>query len=292
MYYRENINNALEYINHNLENDISIDDISNVAGFSTSHFYKLFASSTGFTLKEYLRNKRLSKAAKKLVKSDNRIIDIAMDAGFNSHEVFTRAFTSLYGISPIKYRKNRKEILLYENFNTFGKSIKNRFRYKDDININVEVIEKNEIYLAGMDLKTNVIENIKKKTLRNFWQSAFLPNTYKIKNIINPNNKIYFEITNPKTNELYHLACFEVYSSIVPTGMILKVIPPQKYAVFTPEKPLSALEYSSLITYAYGEWLPISGYQLADKFTFDVTHSEKNSSGCVSKNMKVYIPIK
>lgn len=101
-----------------------------------------------------------------------------------------------------------------------------------------------------------------------------------------------FEITNPKTNELYHLACFEVYSSFVPNGMILKVIPPQKYAVFTPEKPLSALEYSSLITYAYGEWLPISGYQLADNFTFDVTHSEKTSSGCVRKNMKVYIPIK
>lgn len=143
-----------------------------------------------------------------------------------------------------------------------------------------------------MELKTNVIENIKKRTLRNFWQSVFLPNTYKIKNIIDPSNKIYFEITNPKTNELYHLACFEVYSSFVPNGMILKVIPPQKYAVFTPEKPLSALEYSSLITYAYGEWLPISGHQLADNFTFDVSERKNISGNSVTKNMKVYIPIK
>lgn len=104
MYYRDNISNALEYINDNLENDISIDDISNAAGF-------------------------------------------------NSHEVFTRAFTSLYGISPLKYRKNRKEILLYERFNNFGKSIKNRFKYKDDININVEVIEKRKFILLEWTLK-------------------------------------------------------------------------------------------------------------------------------------------
>lgn len=147
MYYGENINNAINYINHNLENNISLEDISSAAGFSVSHFYKLFTSSTGFTIKEYLRNKRLSEAAKELVKTDNRIIDIAMDANFNSHETFTRAFTSLYGISPLKYRKNRKEILLYENFNNLGKSIKNRFRYKDNIHINVKVIEKRKFTL-------------------------------------------------------------------------------------------------------------------------------------------------
>src|SRR5471030_64776 len=161
MHYKKNITDAIDYINRELGNNISIEDISNISGFSTSHFYKLFTSLTGFTVKEYIRNKRLAEAAKKLVKTDKRIIDVAMDANFQSHEVFTRAFTSLYGISPLKYRRNRNEILLYEKFNDYIKCIEKKFGYKnDDINITVQVIEKKEIYLVGMDIKTSVIENI------------------------------------------------------------------------------------------------------------------------------------
>jgi len=74
--------------------------------------------------------------------------------------------------------------------------------------------------------------------------------------------------------------------------MVLKTLPSLKYAIFTPERPLTALEYSSLVIYAYGEWLPISGYQLADDFTFDVLHRKKNADYVVFTDMEVYIPIK
>lgn len=292
MRYKDNIKDALNYINQNLENDISIEELANISGFSVSHFYKLFASSTGFTVKKYLRNKRLANAAKELVKTDKRVIDIAMDANFQFHEVFTRAFTSLYGITPIQYRKSRDEILLYENFNNLGNSIKSGFKYvEDDININVKIVERKEMYLVGMNVNTTVTDNIKKKTIRSFWENVFLPNSHKIKNLTDPSKKISFEVTNPKTNELYHMACFEVSTPSVPNGMILKTISPQKYAIFTPKIPLNPLEYSSLVTYAYGEWLPISGYQLADNFTFDVIH-QKNDKSSIHKNMEVYIPIK
>lgn len=293
MYYKKNIMDVIDYINRNIEKDITIEEISNVSGYSPSHFYKLFTSITGFTVKEYIRNKRLYEAAKKLVKTDNRVIDIAMDANFQSHEVFTRAFTSLYGIPPLKYRKNRNEIFLYEKFTEFGTYIKEKFNYiQDDINIDIKVLEEKEIYLVGMDIKTSVIEIIEKHTLRNFWQNEFLPQSHKIKNKFNPNNSIHFEITNPETDEIYHLACFQVSASDVPSGMILKTLPPLKYAVFTPKRPLSALEYSSLILYAYGEWLPISGYELADDFTFDVLHHEKIDDKIICTNIEVYIPIK
>lgn len=143
-----------------------------------------------------------------------------------------------------------------------------------------------------MDIQTTVTENIIKKTLHNFWHNAFLPKSNTIKNIVNPNNRINYEITNPLTNELYHFACFEVHNTYIPNGMKLKVIPPQKYAVFTPEKPLNALEYSSLVSFVYGEWLPISGYQLASDYTFDVMYRERNKEKSICTNMEVYIPIK
>lgn len=293
MYFKKEITDAIDYINDNLESDISIEKVAGAAGFSESHFYKLFTSATGFTVKQYIRNKRLADAARKLVKTDKRIIDIALDASFNSHEVFTRAFYSHYGMTPLEYRKNRKEILLYDRFNRFGEDIKDNFKYiEGDIYIQVRIVEKKEMCFVGMDTKTTIADMIKHNTIRSLWQTAFLPNAHKIQDIVDPYSRIYFEVTNPYTNELYHLACFEVSDLYVPEGMKAKIIPAQKYAVFTPSRVLNALEYSSLITYAYGEWLPISGYQLADDFTFDVSHREnvRNNNICVYQ--EVYIPIK
>ncbi|WP_055669683.1 AraC family transcriptional regulator [Desnuesiella massiliensis] len=66
MYYKKNIMDVIDYINRNIEKDITIEEISNVSGYSPSHFYKLFTSITGFTVKEYIRNKRLYEAAKSL----------------------------------------------------------------------------------------------------------------------------------------------------------------------------------------------------------------------------------
>lgn len=293
MYNKSNITNSLNYINHNLDNNISIEELAYVSGYSLSQFYKLFTSSTGFTVKQYIRNKRLSEAAKKLVTSNSRIIDIAMDANFQSHEVFTRAFYSLYGITPSEYRKSRNEIILFEKYNNLGKYIKNNFGYLgNDIGINVQIKEPKEIYLVGMDINTTVTENIKKNIVHNFRHSKLLPNVHKIQDLVNPIERINFEITNPMTNELYHFSCFQVSSCKAPKGMKLKIIPSLKYAVFTPSRPLSELEYSSLVTYAYGEWLPISGYQLADDFTFDLMQYTKSGNNDVCSDMKVYIPIK
>lgn len=81
-------------------------------GYSEYYFSNKFREVSGMRFRDYLRYRRLAFAAKALRDSSGGILDIAMDFGFSSHEAFTRAFKSAYGITPSAYRKNPKPLVL------------------------------------------------------------------------------------------------------------------------------------------------------------------------------------
>lgn len=81
-------------------------------GYSEYYFSKKFREVSGMRFRDYLRYRRLSFAAKALRDGSGGILDIAMDFGFSSHEAFTRAFKSAYGITPSAYRKNPTPLVL------------------------------------------------------------------------------------------------------------------------------------------------------------------------------------
>ena len=72
------LNNAIEYIENNLDSTIEIDEIAKVAFTSRYHFQRMFHVLTGFTLGEYVRNRRLTLAAEELTSKDAKVTDIAM----------------------------------------------------------------------------------------------------------------------------------------------------------------------------------------------------------------------
>jgi AraC family transcriptional regulator len=74
------------------------------AGWSPFHLHRAFRAMVGETPKQYTLRLRLERAAVRLVSSDDSVLDIALDAGFQSHEVFTRAFGRHFGRTPIAYR--------------------------------------------------------------------------------------------------------------------------------------------------------------------------------------------
>lgn len=96
----EGIQNAVQYIEENLTEELNIDDISEKAYVSSFHFQRLFSALCGFTVGEYIRGRRLSAAAQELSRSDAKVIDIALKYGYESHDIFTRAFTKFHGVSP------------------------------------------------------------------------------------------------------------------------------------------------------------------------------------------------
>ena len=97
---------VIDYIDANLEESISLNDLSQVAQINSSHYFcKLFKQSTGFSPYQYVMLQRVNKA-KQLLKNNNlTLVEIAFRCGFSSQSSFSRAFRKLIGISPQKYKQ-------------------------------------------------------------------------------------------------------------------------------------------------------------------------------------------
>jgi len=97
------INRMKAYIASHLQEPITADDIAKAAGYSQYHAARIFKRETGLSPFEYIRRERLMSAAHALRHGNQKVMDIALDFVFDSHEGFTRAFANGFGILPKKY---------------------------------------------------------------------------------------------------------------------------------------------------------------------------------------------
>lgn len=105
MDYKQKIEKVTSFIGKHLDDELTLDELSAIACFSKFHFHRLFSLLTGLSLQQYIRWLRLKRAAHQLiVDKDKAIIDIAINAGFESHEAFSRAFKQSCGVSPSEFR--------------------------------------------------------------------------------------------------------------------------------------------------------------------------------------------
>ncbi len=102
----ELISRLESYIDAHIEEDLSLDKISEELNYSKFYISRIFAEKTGSTIYKYIQKKRLTLAAKKLVETKQPIIEIAYEAHYNSQQAFTLAFGRLYHCTPQTYRKN------------------------------------------------------------------------------------------------------------------------------------------------------------------------------------------
>lgn len=99
------IQSAINYVEDNLEGEIDFEEATKRACSSPFHFQRIFSIICSYTLGDYIRMRRLSLAAEKLRRTDERIIDIALKYGYETPESFSRAFTRFHGVSPSEARK-------------------------------------------------------------------------------------------------------------------------------------------------------------------------------------------
>lgn len=105
MNWIQGLAKAIQYIESNLTNEITVNDVANHVYASNAHHQRVFSLATGITIGDYIRNRRLSLAGQDLLLSKNRIIDIAMKYQYDSQESFSKAFTRFHGITPHSARK-------------------------------------------------------------------------------------------------------------------------------------------------------------------------------------------
>ena len=91
---------AIDYIEDNLTETIDYDTVAAQSFSSSYHFQRVFSILCGFTVGEYIRNRRLSLAGTELATSDAKVIDIALKYGYESPDSFAKAFQKFHGILP------------------------------------------------------------------------------------------------------------------------------------------------------------------------------------------------
>jgi AraC family transcriptional regulator len=110
--YRARLLRAERLLADRLDEPVDPAALAKAASFSLHHFHRIFRAQMGESVMEHVRRLRLERAAKKLRASEARILDLAIEAGFESHEAFTRAFAAHFGVPPSEYREQPNQRVL------------------------------------------------------------------------------------------------------------------------------------------------------------------------------------
>ncbi|WP_058911212.1 helix-turn-helix domain-containing protein [Entomohabitans teleogrylli] len=95
-----------EWIEDHLDSGIALPELAAVSGFSVWYMQTIFRTTTGIAIGRYIRERKLTEAVKRLRTTDQRILDIAVDYGFNSQSQFATLFRKYFGITPQACRQN------------------------------------------------------------------------------------------------------------------------------------------------------------------------------------------
>ena len=116
MKYVEPLQKVLDYMEENLYEDMDLDGLASIAGYSKYHFLRVFKETFSMTPFEYVRRRRITESARDIADTDEAISQIGYKHGFNSKENFTRAFKSEHHILPSDYRNVDSSLkLLHRN---------------------------------------------------------------------------------------------------------------------------------------------------------------------------------
>ena len=117
MRWTEGISEAIDYIERNITGEFTINDVANREFMSPFYFQRGFSMLCGFTVGEYIRQRRLSLAGSELVSTDKKIIDIAVEYGYDSPDSFTKAFTRFHGVTPTAVRRDGAALKSFARLN-------------------------------------------------------------------------------------------------------------------------------------------------------------------------------
>ncbi len=144
MYREELLEEIKDFIESRLGEELTLGKISDRVCYSEEYLSRFFKKMTGENLFDYIRGRRLVEAAERLRNGGGRIVDTAFDFGFRSHEVFTRAFTGYFGITPLRFRQSKPEIKHFMPRGMKAYPLEFREKNMDYLTVFTQIMEKEE----------------------------------------------------------------------------------------------------------------------------------------------------
>ncbi len=283
MGWMESISEAINYIEENLTEDLTVDDIAKHVCISPFYFQRGFAMLCGFTVAEYIRKRRLSLAGNDLLHSQERIIDIALKYGYDSPDSFTKAFLRFHNITLTAVRK---EGALVKSF----APLKVKFSLKGGYTMDYKIIDKDAFTVMGLS-KTFKYESATVDVPK-LWKEYF--NSGKDR-VVCGLYGINMDLEMGGNEFNYMIADNYIPTLEVPEGFITRVIPKHTWAVFPCVGP-SAKTIQEINEKIFTEWLPNNkNYEIAEGYNIEMYEDPtKYPNGVEDENYygEIWIPVK
>ena len=290
---------ALDYIEAHLTEEIDYEKVAAVCCSSSYHFQRVFGILCGYTLGEYIRNRRLSLAGAELQASGAKVIDAALKYGYDNPDSFARAFKAFHGVLPSQARD--KSVSL----RSFSRLVL-RFHLEGGITMNYRIEEKPEMMMTGFKRHFTGTPENRYEQENDFYIHSRV-NQYLLKGLCGDRDNGYNIITNIGDDGFDFFIAQQLdawWTENLAKGLGYDekanefekiVIPKQRYVICETDRmryPVTAMP--ELRRKMVSEWLPSSGYQLADAPEIAVIHwyyQYGNEAASQSRYIELWLPI-
>lgn len=297
--YIYRVNKVVDFIERNLDSDLTLDVLANQASFSPFHFHRIFTAFMGETVNQFVRRIRTEKAASALLSYPERnISDIALEYGFNSDSIFCRTFKDLFGMSASEFREVK-----FSEFSKNGQSDRKNGKetgaggdyFCDENNLNTSFIMNTTIEVKDMPA-------LQVAYCRHIGQFNEIGNAYeKLMRWAGPRGLLRFPAT--KTLTVYHddpkvtdiakirqSACITIDSDVRTEGEIGKMeVDGGRFAVGRFEIDEKGFEdaWNQMCL-----WIADNGYQAGDGYPYELYHNDHTQHPERKFILDICVPVK
>ncbi len=277
------ISEAVRYIESHITDDITVCDVADHVNISPFYFQKGFSILCGFSLMEYVRNRRMALAGQELITSDVTVMELAMKYGYDSPDSFTRAFSRFHGYTPLAVRRNKTMV------KTFA-PLKLTISLKGGYSMDYRIVKKEAFSVLGSAREFGY-ENASRE-IPLFWQEHYASGRGKY-----VCGMFGINIDPQMGNEKFQYLIADIYnpSTDIPDGFTVKTVPAFTWAVFPCRGALpDALQ--DINAKIFSEWLPaLQDYELAAGYSVEMYEApDKYPKGTADENYytEIWIPVR
>lgn len=280
------IQNAVDYIEEHITEELDFEEIARRAASSGFYFQRIFGALCGYSLGEYIRNRRLTLAGNELSAKGGKVIDIAFKYGYDSPESFARAFSKFHGITPSQAKKDGSQLRsfsrLYVNLTLKGGST-----------MDYKIIEKEAFTVLEKVSTQSIVDSENKNTIPDFWTASHQNGTVKTLLDLTDDKTYIFGICygnipeDQKTFD-YSIAAVCDKNIAVPEGFRMNTIPARTWAVFESigELPRSVQETWHRIC---SEFFPSSVYE--PTYEMDIEAYPSLEMDAADYRCEIWVPV-
>lgn len=283
MDWTEAVREAVSYVEKHITEDITMYDVADHVHVSPYYFHKGFGILCGYSITEYIRNRRLALAGQELLAEDVTVMELAMKYGYDSPDSFTKAFTRFHGHSPSVVRRDKT---MLKAFAPLKLTISLKGGYAMDYRIT-----KKEAFTVLAVSKEFDYQNAK-QDIPSFWQEHYASG-----NGEHVCGMFGINIDPQMGNERFEYLIADIYnpSKDIPAGFTVKTIPAFTWAVF-PCKGALPQSLQGVNTKIFSEWLPaLYDYEFAAGYCvemYDAPNKYPNGTNDENYYTEIWIPIK